>query len=255
MFPPLVIRKPFADNIDQIDWYSLSKNPAAIDYLLLHKNKIDWHGFCANPAAINEIESIYKLQFWIDGMVNKFSLEDATFNPAAINLIKNNLYRINWETLSENPAAFDLLKNNLDKVYWERFVSLPKAIDIINKHLLETDYKPTLFDISDLCANPKMLNYFRQHPEQINWQSLSFNPDAIDLFANNLDKLDWEYVSEHPKAIDLLIANPDKINWQTVWANPAIFTYDYKRMQTSKAELHRNLLEYLYFPLRDVILS
>ena len=100
-------------------------------------------------------------------------------------------------------------------------------------------------------SSPKMLDYFRQHPEQIDWQSLSFNPDAIDLFANNLDKLDWEYVSEHPKAIELLIANPNKINWQTVWANPAIFTYDYKQMRTSKAELHRNLLEYLYFPLRD----
>ena len=245
---PLVLRKLFADNTDQIDWYELSTNPAAIDYLRSHPYGIAWPAFCSNPAAIDQIESIYKLQFWIDGMMNKFNWTMLSMNPAAINLIKSNLDKINWEVLSANPAAFDILKNNFDKICWDSFVDLPEAIDIINAHLLETDYNPTLFTMAMLCSNPKMVDYFKQHPDQINWSYLSYNPDAIDLLKNNLDEIEWNGFSKNPNAIEILEANSDNIDWNSVWSNPSIFTYDYDTIKKSRVDLHKELIERLYHP-------
>ena len=245
---PLVLRKLFADNTDQIGWYELSTNPAAIDYLRSHPYGIDWPAFCANPAAIDQIESIYKLQFWVEGMMNKFNWMMLSMNPSAINLIKSNLDKINWETLSANPAAIDILKANPDKICWDSFVDLPEAIDMINEHLLETNYNPTLFEMGMLCSNPKMIDYFKQHPEQIDWEYLSYNPDAIDLLKDNLDEIEWTGLSKNPNAIEILEVNPDNIVWNTVWSNPSIFTYDYDTIKKSKVDLHKELVEYLYHP-------
>ena len=121
---PLILRKLFADNTDQIGWYELSTNPAAIDYLRSHPYGIDWMWFCANSAAIDQIESIYKLQFWMDGMMNKIDWAMLSMNPAAINLIKSNLDKIHWICLSSNPTAIDILKAHPDKICWELFVYL-----------------------------------------------------------------------------------------------------------------------------------
>ena len=39
-------------------------------------------------------------------------------NPNAIELLKENMERIDWTELSSNPNAIELLEKNLDKIYW-----------------------------------------------------------------------------------------------------------------------------------------
>lgn len=79
---------------------------------------------------------------------------------------------------------------------------------------------------------------------------LSINPNAIKLLTANPDKIDWECLSMNPNAIDLLRVNQDKICWDNIWSNPAIFTYNYVQMKANKSDLHHNLIEYLYHPIR-----
>ena len=119
---------------------------------------------------------------------------------------------------------------------------------MIKEHLLETNYNPTLFSMDMLCSNPKMVDYFKQYPEQIDWEYLSYNPNAIDLLESNLDKVDWDGLTRNPNAIYLLEANPNEIDWNSVWSNPSIFTYDYDTIKKSKVDLHKELVEYLYHP-------
>ena len=150
---PLVLRKLFADNVDKIIWSELSTNPAAIDYLRSHSHGINWMGFCANSAAIDQIESIYKLQFWMDGMMNKIDWIMLSMNPAAINLIRSNLDKIDWFCLSSNPAAIDILKAHPDKICWELFAKLSEAIDMIK----ESAEKIGVFKRPYIMINGKVL--------------------------------------------------------------------------------------------------
>ena len=71
-------------NLDKVDWWELSRNPAAIRLLEKNLDKVDW---------------------W-----------ELSGNPAAIRLLEKNLDKVYWEALSRNPAAIRLLEQNLDKV-------------------------------------------------------------------------------------------------------------------------------------------
>ena len=66
----------------------------------------------------------------------------------------------------------------------------------------------------------------------------------------NQDKINWCSLSTNPNAIHLLRVNQDKIDWNIIWSNPSIFTYDYEQMKENKADLHKDLIEYLYHPIR-----
>ena len=57
-------------------------------------------------------------------------------------------------------------------------------------------------------------------------------------------------LSQNPNAIEILEAYQDKIDWDIIWSNPSIFTYDYEQMKENKTDLHRDLIEYLYHPIR-----
>ena len=56
-------------------------------------------------------------------------------NPAAIDILKDNLDKVNWYNLSRNPAAVGILKDNLDKVVWMALSenTAPEAIELLKK--------------------------------------------------------------------------------------------------------------------------
>jgi hypothetical protein len=64
-----------------------------------------------------------------------------------------------------------------------------------------------------------------------------------------LEKLSWSYLSWNP-AIHLLEANPEKINMRILIRNPAIFMYDYDAMKQATAQLHEELIAYVFHPTR-----
>ena len=62
-------------------------------------------------------------------VVNWYSLST---NPAAIQLLEEDLDYISWHSLSSNPAAIHLLEKNLDKIEWDS-LSLNPAIFVKSK--------------------------------------------------------------------------------------------------------------------------
>ncbi len=71
------------------------------------------------PSCIANIIAEYakekQLSKWIDMEMN---WEFLSSNPAAMDLLKNNINKICWWQLSNNPAAINLLESNLDKIIW-----------------------------------------------------------------------------------------------------------------------------------------
>ena len=50
-------------------------------------------------------------------------------NPNAIDILKNNINKINWAFLSLNPNAMNLLKNNQDKIDRYKFSLNPSIFE------------------------------------------------------------------------------------------------------------------------------
>src|SRR5688572_13535556 len=65
-----------------------------------------------------KMKPIYKLVDWIP--IDKIDWDYLCMNEndGAIQLLKNNINKINWEYLSENDGAIEILKNNVDKINW-----------------------------------------------------------------------------------------------------------------------------------------
>ena len=80
-----------------------------------------------------------------------------SFNPNAIELLKENPDKINWLHLSSNPNAIELLKENPDKI-----------------------------DGTELACNANAIELLKEHPDKINWWILSHNPN---IFTYDYEKM------------------------------------------------------------------
>ena len=59
---------------------------------------------------------IWKLRDWIDVEILHWNF--LSFNPNAINLLKENPENINWCILSNNKNAIEMLENNKENINW-----------------------------------------------------------------------------------------------------------------------------------------
>ena len=88
---------------DKLNYYCLSENEKAIDFLLENPKLIKWNLFSRNS------------------------------NPIAIEILKNNQDKIYWYNLSSNPNAIEILKENQDKIKWSELSKNPNAIELLEK--------------------------------------------------------------------------------------------------------------------------
>ena len=83
--------------------------------------------------------------------------------------------------------------------------------------------------------------------DKINFNLLSLNPNAIDLLKINKDKINWHYLSCNPNAISIL---KDNVNYDLFSFNPAIFTYDYKKIKEDFKDLGEEIVAKALHPDR-----
>ena len=101
-----------------------------------------------------------------------------------------------------------------------------------------------------LSRNINASHMLENNLDKVSWYELSKNPAAIHLLENNLDKVLQSTLSLNSAAIHILKNNLDKVNWEWLSTNPNIFTYDYSKLKESKKDLHKELIEELYNPIR-----
>ncbi len=89
-------------------------------------------------------------------------------------IIKKNLDKINWFSLSQNPNAINILENNLNKINWLMLSQNPNAIHLLTK----LNY--------DLMKN-NMIKFNEElvakvfHPNRLLKICKDYNVDFIDL--------------------------------------------------------------------------
>lgn len=198
-------------NQDKLNWAELCSNPLAIDLLKMNQAKIDWELLGSNPNSIE---------------LHKFNLDNIHWYSYARN---------------ENPEVLKLLERHWtsqelakDKYFVDGLIGNPSAAHIIIDHLDyifdnhypnndsdEDEYDEWMLATADLSSNPNplIINYLKQHPDQIHWRSMSRNPMALELIQANLNKISWLDLSCNKAAIHLLEANPNKINFNWLSIN------------------------------------
>ena len=166
------------------------------------------------------LPSKYVLLDWID--IKNLDNIELSQNPNAIDLLTDNLDKIDWDYLSYNPNAIDLLKDNQDNINWSELSANPNAISLLKNRITYEQEQKYKRDYSDSSNSDNDSSYSDNDSSnsdndsfnsdnKINWNALSYNPNAISLLKANKKKINWKFLSRNPNAIDLLA---DKINYE-----------------------------------------
>lgn len=178
--------------------------------------------------------------------------ENLSANPEAIELLEENIDKIDWYYILKNPAALHLIKGNEDKIQnietffensnpeiveymyeifghtidWKRTTSIykliqnPAAINIIEANI--QDINPRV-----LCINSAAIHIIKQYDKSLlSNLSLCGNYEALDFIEkNNLSNMFLTLCSNvNPKAMEIVKTNISKIKgimWEILCANPA----------------------------------
>jgi len=103
-------------------------NHIELEYYNDKFNEIDWWSLCRNPNAMKIIESNFHKVNW--GFLSE--------NYNAIKLLETNLDKVNWKLLSNNKNAIHLLEKNVDKIDWYFLASNINALPIMIKYAEKT---------------------------------------------------------------------------------------------------------------------
>lgn len=202
-----------------------------------------------NPSAMYILEKYKEWISWSDLNSNESSW--------AIDMLRKNPDKIEWNYLSGNPYAIDMTqeyfndfksKNDNLYVYLESGFEIqpiyiasnpnPKAIDIveyyIQLYLKDVSHalmdEPFFFDdqgddANGLWTNPSGIplieKYYLKNDWFIHWEKLSSNPNAKEILERNWDQIDWDGLSLNTAswAIEWLKQNQDKIHWSHLSKN------------------------------------
>jgi hypothetical protein len=197
-------------------------------------------------------EPKYKLLDWIDP--NKLNYLNISKNINAIDYLKENEDKINWNVLIQNNnfEATELLMKNKNKFdvikkyyLFENFIGLEPSLIIDNFYKL---FMPSKYEFNTeiyfsenflgfekilidnfynldetFISYDKIIKLLRENKDKIDWKKLSQNENdyAIKILRENPDKIDWYDLSrnDNDKAIELLKENPDKIDWDELSGN------------------------------------
>lgn len=191
----------------KLDNSSLCGNESAgiVDLLREHPNRIRWNVLSSNPAAIDLLLENLDSIDW-----KGFS---SNVSPKAIEILESKLDKVKWYYLSANPAAIRLIEANLEKANIERLFYNPAADGI-----LEILGFKNIRNYNRVIANPELVNRL----SDAGWKILSGNPLAENIIRANLHRVNWHSLSENPAewAVKMLAEEyPNRIDWYRMSAN------------------------------------
>ncbi len=194
--------KLLREHLDELNWYLLSENPAAIDIIRENKDRVKHYpNLACNPVAMDIILELYPylthgkprrvINYLINDLLYAFLGDSDTMDNRSQ---KRADRRMIWKYLSSNPSAIDILKSRPGCIHWGFLSSNPAAIDILT-----------------------------MNKDRINWKGIGYNSNAQELIKENIDLVDNRYLTHNMHAIDILKEHPEKIVWNNIGYNRNAF--------------------------------
>jgi len=223
------------NNRQYIDYNILCKYGHGIEFVdeLIKNNeldKINWYGLSENPAAMHILNDpkYYEYIEW------KYIIK----NKNAVELVKNNLHMVEnyWFDICRQPHLIDIIEQNMDKIHWNSLSENYNAIHILEKNMDN-------IDIEYLCENKNGFQLLLQlnhvfgddddfmYDENIIFDYFDYCEKHNISFNFISDLSECGYTEKH---MEFLKHNNDHYYLST---NPNIFEYDYKRMRETRQAL------------------
>lgn len=101
-----------------------------------------------------------------------------------------NAYMV-WKNISRNPSMINVLKENIDKIDIFAFNQNPRCFEILIDH-------PNLIVLHILEKNPNNAPVYMVYPELITWRALKFNPFLTNFINTDVNKVEWN--AKRPKS-------------------------------------------------------
>jgi len=199
------------NEFDKINWGGVSSNPAAMHILNNpdYYGYIDWCNILFNKNAVEFVK--HNLH-----MVNKYWYVICEI-PHLIDIIEQNINKIDWNGLSKNYNAIHILEKNMDNINVDNlrnnkngFKLLLTLDHIFNNNIFY--HKNIVFEYFDYCEKNNIL----------------FNLVRLLTLHGHTEK-----------HLDYLKKNfGGRVNnYNCLSMNPNIFEYDYKRMRETRQSL------------------
>lgn len=244
--PSPVVIAYLRENPENIVWDYLCQNtsPLAIEMLRENRNKINVFclGLNGSSDAMKLLEEIYlewRALARTEEQGPAIVTDDEDENNPVV-MVEEQSYEKYISRLDDNDWEY----------IWREACRHPAGLKIVLKYNI-------LLDLDTLCANPapEAIEILSEYMfDNLNWIAISRNPGAIDLleqvFAQNYNE-EGIYIGKEDSYDDNdnLQRNP-RIYWSQLLQNPAIFTYDYDLMHSTRQALHKDLIEYYWSPRR-----
>jgi len=197
----------------------LSCNDRAVEYLENHEHLIDNEVIFRNTNAIHIIEK--RIQYDKHYNIN--------YNANAVNFLRNNrqyihypilcsvehgiefvdeliknneLYKIEWTSLSRNPAAMHILNGPKyhEMINWCGMLYNKNAVEIVKNKLDEVYNK-----WSTICTRPHLIDIIEQNMDKIDCSCLSWNYNAIHILEQHIEEIDIDILCHNKNGFQLLL--------------------------------------------------
>ena len=245
----------------RINWACIPFNPCMLPMLESRKYKFKYDknriGFNPNPLAMNIIKKMefntdllryvcandsYDTTDYIKKHLDKMTQEcwhALSKNKYAINILEENIDKIDWKRLSLNQNASRIIEQNMDKVDWENLSYNPGAIHILEKNIDKINWHTIVEN-----ANPKIEKIIEENIENV----MNTNNGHID--QEGYENYVWCRFSQHPKLLNMLERNQDKIDYYCLSMNESIFEIDYGALDSRISIFKEELIGYAWNPDR-----
>ena len=207
------------EQLDNLDWCELSKNPFAYPLLKKYPEYISWWDLCQNTSkdVMDMLEKSYmKYVNWLP----------LSSNPSAIEILKKNLNMVDKAALNINPNGIEILKDHPELIDYQMLCSnqSKEAIDIIEKNIKREDISFPL-----LSANKYAINLLIKNPDKIDWYMAIDNEDIgklFEAFPEKVNSLIMKYVIKYKSVVPFLKDYLYDVSPIKLAENPYIFRVD-----------------------------
>jgi len=221
------------NNRKYIRYYILCYYEHGIEFVdeLIRNNeldKIDWGALSRNPAAMHILNNPKYYEF--------INWGDIVYNKNAGELVKNNLHMVEecWNIICEQPHLMNIIEENMDKIDWNTLSRNHNANHILEQHMDK-------ININELRHNEhgfKLLLLLRHEFNNRIYYEKNIVLEYFDYCEKNNIQFNlikqlskYGYTEKH---IEFLKNN---FNYWWLSMNPNIFEYDYKRMCETRQSL------------------
>ena len=215
-------------NINRLDWWELSRNKSAVNFLKKYPKKIIWQAACLNKSIemLNWIDELY-----LSGDLDmKQNWKFLSCNSEAIYILMKYKKFIDQKNINLNSKAIPFIKENPNLIDYKIlcYNNSKDAMDLIKDRIDRGLINDLCFEY--LSANSYAIDILKEHPERIEWDMTILNENVgmlYELFPDKISKYikyTINYTSVLPYIKDYLY----NVSPVILATNPSIFYIDKK---------------------------